>query len=113
MRKSLAWVAVGLLLGVALLGAPSVSLAQSDQGKKIFTDKCLPCHGEKGDGKGPMSSTFDPKPGNFSDAKFWQGDVNKKITESITKGKNQMVPVDLKADEIKAVIDYMTHTFKK
>jgi len=113
MRKSLVWVAVGLLLGVALLGTPSVSQAQSDQGKKIFTDKCAPCHGEKGDAKGPMSSIFDPKPGNFNDPKFWQGDVNKKITDSITKGKNQMVPVDLKADEIKAVIDYITHTFKK
>ena len=111
MRKSLTWVAVGLLLGVALLGAPSVSMAQD--GKQIFVDKCVPCHGEKGDGKGAMSSTFDPKPGNFSDPKFWQGDVNKKITESITKGKNQMVPVDLKADDIKAVIDYITHTFKK
>jgi mono/diheme cytochrome c family protein len=112
-EKYFAWAAAGLLLGVALLGAPSVSQAQSDQGKKIFTDKCLPCHGEKGDGKGPMSSIFDPKPGSFSDPKFWQGDVNKKITESVTKGENQMVPVNLKPDEIKAVIDYMTQTFKK
>jgi mono/diheme cytochrome c family protein len=111
MKKSFGWATAGLFLGVAVLGAPSVSMAQD--GKQIFVDKCVPCHGEKGDGKGPMSSIFDPKPGNFNDSKFWQGDVNKKITESVTKGKNQMVPVDLKADDIKAVIDYMTHSFKK
>ncbi len=113
MKKLFVWAAAGLLLGAALLGAPSASRAQSDQGKKIFTDKCLPCHGEKGDGKGPMASCFSPGPGNFLDSKFWQGDVSNKVTESIIKGKGGMIPVDLKADEIKAVIDYMTHTFKK
>jgi mono/diheme cytochrome c family protein len=111
MKKSLAWVAVGLWLGVALLGAPSVSIAQD--GKQIFMDKCVPCHGEKGDGKGAMSSTFDPKPGNFNDPKLWQGDASKKISDSVTKGKNQMVPVDLKPDESKAVSDYINKTFKK
>ena len=111
MRKMVLWAVAGLFLGVGLFGAPSASVAQD--GKAIFTDKCVPCHGEKGDGKGPMSSTFDPKPGNFSDPKFWQGDVNKKINESITKGKNQMVPVDLKPDQIKAVTEYMNKTFKK
>jgi mono/diheme cytochrome c family protein len=111
MRKIIAWTVAGLFLGVGLLGTPSGSWAQD--GKAIFTDKCVPCHGEKGDGKGPMSSTFDPKPGNFSDPKFWQGDVNKKIAESVTKGKNQMVPVDLKPDQIKAVTEYINKAFKK
>ena len=101
----------GLFLGVGLLGAPNASMAQD--GKQIFVDKCAPCHGEKGDGKGPMASTFDPKPGNFCDPKFWQGDVDKKITDSVTKGKNQMVPVNLKPDEIKAVTEYITKTLVK
>jgi len=111
MKKTFGWAAVGLLLGVALWGAPNVSVAQD--GKQIFVDKCAPCHGEKGDGKGPMSSTFDPKPGNFCDPKFGQGDVDKKITDSVTKGKNQMVPVDLKPDQIKAVIGYIKSSCKK
>ena len=111
MRKIMAWAVAGLFLGVILFGAPNASMAQD--GKAIFTDKCVPCHGEKGDGKGPMASTFDPKPGKFSDPKFWEGDTGKKITESITKGKNQMVPVDLKPDQIKAVTEYINKTFKK
>lgn len=111
MQKLALWVMAGLFLGVVLLGIPGGAWTQD--GKAIYTDKCMPCHGEKGDGKGPMSSTFDPKPGNFCDPKFWQGDVNKKITDSVTKGKNQMIPVDLKPDAIKAVIGYITSSCKR
>ena len=111
MRKIIIWAMAGLFLGVGLFGAPSGTRAQD--GKAIYTDKCMPCHGEKGDGKGPMASTFDPKPGNFCDANFCQGDVSKKIADSITNGKNQMVPVNLKPDEIKAVTEYIKKTFIK
>lgn len=111
MRKMVLWAMAGLFPAVVLLGAPGGVWAQ--EGKKIYEEKCLSCHGEKGDGKGFLASTFDPKPGKFTDPKFWEGDVNQKITDSITKGKNQMVPVDLKPGEIKAVIQYMTKTFKK
>jgi len=111
MRKVIAWAVAGLLLGVVLVGTPSATRAVD--GKQIYTDKCLPCHGEKGDGKGAMAVAFNPPPGNFNDAKFWQGDVDKMITESITKGKGQMIPVDLKPEEIKAVTAYIKQTFKK
>lgn len=111
MQKMILWSLAGLFLLMATFGGLSVVWAQS--GKAIYTDKCAPCHGEKGDGKGPMAKTFEHKPGNFNDPKFWQGDANKKISDSITKGKDQMEPVDLKPDEIKAVADYMNKTFKK
>jgi mono/diheme cytochrome c family protein len=111
MKTFFAWTVAGLFLGVGLLGAPNASMAQD--GKAIFTDKCMPCHGEKGDGKGPMSSTFDPKPGNFSDPKVSGGDFSKKVADSVTKGKNQMVPVNLKPDEIKAVTEYIKKTLVK
>ena len=111
MKTFFAWTVAGLFLGVGLLGAPNASMAQD--GKAIFTGKCMPCHGEKGDGKGPMSSTFDPKPGNFSDPKVSGGDFSKKVADSVTKGKNQMVPVNLKPDEIKAVTEYIKKTLIK
>lgn len=101
-----------ICLITALLGTVNPVWSEVD-GKKIYIDKCAPCHGEKGDGKGPMAKTFEHKPGNFNDPKSWQGDANKKISDSITKGKDQMEPVDLKPDEIKAVVDYMNKTFKK
>ena len=111
MKKFFAWIAAGLFLGVGLFGAPNASMAQD--GSQIFAAKCAACHGEKGDGKGPLASNFDPKPGNFSDPKVSGGDFSKKIADSVTKGKNQMVPMNLKPDEIKAVIEYMNKNFKK
>jgi mono/diheme cytochrome c family protein len=111
MRKLVLWIMAGVFLGAALLVAPPGAWAQD--GKKIYEDKCEPCHGEKGDGKGAMCTNFKPPPGNFTDPKFWQGDPKKMISDSITKGKNQMIPVDLKPAEIKAVTEYITKTFKK
>ncbi len=111
MRKVLLWSLAGLFLGMALLGAHAAALAAD--GKAVYTDKCAPCHGDKGDGKGPMAVTFSPPPGNFCDPKFWQGDVAKKISDSVKNGKGQMVPVDLKPDEIKAVTEYITKTCKR
>lgn len=111
MKKFVAWVIAGLLLAVIFVGTQGA--AKAADAKQLYTDKCAPCHGEKGDGKGPMAVTFSPPPGNFKDPKLCQGDVHKKITESITKGKNQMVPVDLKPDEIKAVCEYIIKTFQK
>ncbi len=111
MKKMIFLAVAVFFLVAALWGSPSLTWAQD--GKKVYDDKCLPCHGEKGDGKGPLAVTFTPPPGSFSDAKFWQGNVNKKISDSIAKGKNQMPPVDLKPEEVKAVTEYMTKTFKK
>ena len=111
MRKIMVWAIAGMFLGLGLFGAPNASMAQD--GKQIYDAKCAACHGEKGDGKGPLASNFDPKPGNFCDAKFCEGDVSKKIADSITKGKNQMVPINLKPDEIKAVTEYIKKTFIK
>ncbi len=37
------------------------------KGKEIYEKKCAPCHGIKGDGKGPNSAGLNPKPANFRD----------------------------------------------
>ncbi len=111
MRKFIVWTTIGLLLGVCGLGAPSACQAQA--GGKIFIDKCAPCHGDKGKGNGPLASTFDPKPRDFCAPEFWQGDVDKKIADSVTKGKGQMIPVNLNPNEIKAVIEYVKSSCKR
>ena len=113
MKKSMAWVAAGLFLGVVLFSAQRPTMAESAQGSQLFNEKCAPCHGPNGEGNGPMAVTFNPKPDNFNDPKFWQGDTAKKITDTVNNGKGAMIPVTLSAPELKAVIDYMSHTFKK
>ena len=40
------------------------------QGKVIYEKKCILCHGEKGDGNGPVASLLDPRPRDFTKAKY-------------------------------------------
>jgi mono/diheme cytochrome c family protein len=102
-----------LMMFVAMAVMAWSGVAAADQGQDIYTNKCAPCHGVNGAGDGPMASNFSHHPGNFTDPKFWQGDVDKKITDTVTNGKDQMIPVDLNPNEIKAVINYLKKTFKK
>ena len=88
-------------------------MAEDAQGKQLFANRCAPCHGPNGEGDGALAKVFNPKPVSFHDPKFWQSDNAKKIPDIIKKGKGQMVALPLSDAEIKAVIDYMTQTFKK
>ncbi len=58
-------------------------------GKKIFEQNCLPCHGLKGDGKGPAGVALNPHPSDFALPLIkWpntKGDPQK-IFEVISKG---------------------------
>jgi mono/diheme cytochrome c family protein len=112
MNKSLAWVAAGLFLGVVLFSAQRPTMAESAQGKQVFNDKCAPCHGQDGEGNGPMAVAFNPKPASFHDPKIWQGDKAATIKNTVNNGKGQMIPVALSDAEMKAVIDYISQTFK-
>ena len=59
------------------------------QGKKIFGQTCAPCHGSKGDGKGPAGAVLKPPPTDFQKPlKEWpntNGNLEK-IFEVISKG---------------------------
>ena len=68
-----------------------------NKGKKIFEQACAPCHGSKGDGKGPAGAVLKPPPTNLTlPLKEWpytKGDLQK-VFEVITKGipNSSMVP---------------------
>ena len=102
---------VGVLLGFPFLGKIAVA-DEYDQGKKLYGDKCQICHGAKGDGNGPAGATLSPKPAGFTSPKFWQKDVDQKITDTIENGHGMMPSFDLKPAEIKDIIDYLTRAFK-
>ncbi len=37
------------------------------KGKKVFMQNCVPCHGVKGNGMGPVGQYMNPRPRNFVD----------------------------------------------
>jgi mono/diheme cytochrome c family protein len=84
----------GLLLLTLLLGAAALTRAEGtetadlEKGKLIFTMYCMTCHGEQGDGKGPVGLTLDPPPRDFTKAefKYCGGCSDKEVFEIITNG---------------------------
>jgi mono/diheme cytochrome c family protein len=46
-------------------------------GRELYEDlsnpSCVMCHGRKGDGRGPLGDSFDPRPRNFACAKTVNG----------------------------------------
>jgi len=112
MKKRGIWLIAGLFLGSGLIGGPGVALAQTGQGQRIYNDKCAMCHGQDGKGNGPAAMALSPAPADFNTAAFWQNTSNAKITDTIENGHGPMPSFELSPSQIKAVIDYMSQTFK-
>ena len=103
----------GLIVGSTLLFIGNAKGGEYDLGKKLFDNNCQICHGIKGDGNGPAAASFSPGPVDFTKENFWQGNVDQKITDAIKNGVGVMPAFnDIDPDQIKAIIDYMSHTFK-
>jgi len=112
MKKSSLWIIAGLFLGSCALWGPSPVRAQSGAGPEVYNDKCAICHGQDGKGNGPAAGSFNPGPADFTSRAFWQKTSNARITDTIDNGHGPMPSIDLSPSQIKAVIDYMSQTFK-
>lgn len=79
-------------IGLALVAASSLTrsagAAEGDpaKGKQVYTLYCTTCHGESGDGQGPVGKTLDPAPRDFTKADFKYGGTDQAIFEVITNG---------------------------
>jgi len=114
LMKRVFWCAVVVMfLGAAPLLSESVEGDEYGKGETLYKNKCQFCHGMRGDGKGPAAEPLLGHPVDFTNSKFWQDDVQKKIEDTIKKGKEMMPAFDLTPDDIKAIIGYMSHTYKK
>ncbi len=88
-----------ILLSIFFLPSTEILLGQTtipkktpellSQGKKLYQQNCIPCHGVKGDGKGPLGPALKPPPRDFNlPFKLWphsKGDL-KKVFELISQG---------------------------
>jgi mono/diheme cytochrome c family protein len=80
------------LLGTALGKDPAPPKKTPEllsQGKKLYDQNCVTCHGPKGDGKGQVGASLKPAPSDFTKPfnqwAFGKGDL-KKVFDVITKG---------------------------
>jgi mono/diheme cytochrome c family protein len=59
-------------------------------GKSIYTNHCVQCHGDRGDGKGQKSAELSVEPGNFTDGRKMRGLTDGELYWQITKGRKPM-----------------------
>ncbi len=56
-------------------------------GRKLFARYCTSCHGEQGDGQGPLAAEIeDPKPANFIDVEFMQNETPEEFFQVLSIG---------------------------
>lgn len=113
MNRILAYVVVTMFLGATPLLAESLEGNEFNRGKTLYKNKCQFCHGMRGDGKGPAAEPLLGHPVAFLESTFWQGDVDKKIEDTIRHGKEMMPAFALNTDEIESISTYMSKTFHK
>ncbi|MEJ2689911.1 MAG: cytochrome c [Deltaproteobacteria bacterium] len=91
----------------------AASADQFEQGKHLYSEKCVICHGAQGNGEGPAGLAFSPHPTNFTTSGFWERkDIDRFIATTIREGHGPMPSFALSSEEIQAITDYMTRTFK-
>ena len=53
---------------------------------EVYRHYCQICHGESGKGDGFNASKLDPRPHDFSDARFWQQTSDERVYYAIAQG---------------------------
>lgn len=77
--------AVGLLVGTSQILADT-SGADPGKGQELFKIYCVTCHGESGDGSGPVGKTLNPPPRDFTKGDFQFGGTDQDLFEVISNG---------------------------
>jgi mono/diheme cytochrome c family protein len=86
------------------------------QGKKLYEQNCVMCHGPKGDGKGVLGAALKPPPTDFTlplpQWPFSKGDINKAF-EAVTKGvpNTSMVKWDQLPEKDRWALVYFVREF--
>ena len=89
----------------------SANPADLETGRDIFYKHCKACHGDNGDGKTFAANVLNPPPKNFTVEESKKELTEKRMTQSVTKGRKgtAMMPWEsnLTQKEIRAVVHYI------
>jgi mono/diheme cytochrome c family protein len=79
---------VVLILAIAAFVAAPVLAQKGDaeKGKQVYGLYCVTCHGDSGDGQGPVGKTLNPPPRDFTKGDFKFGGTDQAIFDVITSG---------------------------
>ena len=69
-RHHLARLLVWLMVLGANAGMPALAAGDAERGEEIYTQRCMLCHGEEGDGMGPAAERLNPPPRDFTMAQY-------------------------------------------
>jgi cytochrome c oxidase cbb3-type subunit III len=103
-------------LGMVVLSTAFVAYAaDAEQGKKLYGQFCVTCHGQSGKGDGPGAAALNPKPRDHTDkeymSKLSDDDLLKVIKNGgASIGKSPLMPpwgASLKDDQIQDIIAYV------
>jgi mono/diheme cytochrome c family protein len=79
-------VACALILGATVLRPTQAAEGDPVKGQQVYALFCVTCHGESGDGKGPVGLTLDPPPRDFTVGEWKFGGTDQDIFDVISNG---------------------------
>ncbi|MFQ5945795.1 MAG: c-type cytochrome [Anaerolineae bacterium] len=84
-------------------------------GEQIYRQRCVSCHGEKGDGQTELGQTLVPRPRNFANAQEMAGISDKKMAQRIIHGSPGTAMAAwggiLNTEDVRRVILFIRQTF--
>lgn len=111
-----------IVTGLVLMNAGPVAAQGPVDGKAIYGERCAFCHGQEGDGNGPVAKFLNPRPRDFTSGQFkfrttasgeipLREDVIAIVKAGVRSTAMPSWEDILSQEEIEAVVDYVTESF--
>jgi len=109
-----------LFFSVSLTNGAQADSTAAQKAQGDYMGQCSPCHGEQGDGKGPLAESLGKAPRNHTDSKYMSARTDEQLIKVVTDGgavsgfDEGMPPFStiLSNEEIKGVVAYVRQLCK-